>query len=197
MNFNRACSTVTVELIDYIQQNPNTVYHMDQFLSRYENGIFNFIRLTVQDYHDSMDITNKVLLTLSRKVKEIRAKKAFNAMVLKVIRGEIGNYIRSKKSNKAQMLKQATIWHNDEQISLFETLQQDDGTAEEVFQLFVIRDLIENSCDEIAKQVFWLRYRDDESIENIAKKLEVTEYQVKKQLQEIQVKIAKHVEEGG
>lgn len=123
MNFNRACSTMTVQLIDYIQNNPNTVYHMDRFLARYQNAIFNFIRLTTGDYHDSLELTNRVLLTLSRKVKEIKVKKAFNRMVLKVIKGELSNYWKSRKTHKARLAKSATIWHNDRELCLFDTLE--------------------------------------------------------------------------
>ena len=195
MKLYRPCSTMTVKLIDYIQSNPHTVYHMDQFLSRYQNAIFNFIRFTINDYHDSLDLTNKVLLTLSRKVKEIRVKKAFNALAIKVIKGEISNYLKSKKTNKAKLLKQALIWHNDEQISLLETLECNKNQAEEVFNLLMIRDLIENSKDKNFQKIFILKYRDNESIKTIAEQMELTEYQVKKYLQDIQEKVRLYLEE--
>jgi len=186
---------MTVELIDYIQSNPNTIYHMDKFLSRYQNAIFNFIRLTIYDYHDSLDVTNKVLLILSKKVKEIKVKKAFNHLALLVIKGVISNYWKGRKTQKAQLLKQASIIHKDEAISLVETLESDEAKAEEVLNLLVIRDIIENSSDAYIKQIFLLRYQDDESIEKIAKKLEITEYQVKKHIAEIHRKVESYLEE--
>lgn len=196
MDLYKSCSTMTVELIAYIQEHPDTVYHMDEFLVRYQNAIFNFIRLTIGDYHDSADLTNKVLLTLSKKVKEIKVKKAFNYLALKVIKGEISNYWKGRKSQKARMLKEATIWHNDAQISLLETLEGNEATAEEILNLLLIRDIIENSHEPYMKEIFWLKYRDNESITDIAGKLNLTEYQVKKCLGEIHRKVESYLEGG-
>ncbi len=193
MNLYESCSTMTVELIDYIQNNPQTVYHMDKFLSRYQNAIFNFIRLTIHDYHDSLDLTNRVLLVLSKKVKEIRIKKSFNYLALKVIKGELSNYWKGRKTKKAQLIKQATILHNEEPVSLVETLDRDDGQAEEILNLLFIRDIIENATDDNMKKIFFLRYRDDESIEKISQKLQITEYQVKKYLQEIHITVKSYM----
>ena len=194
MDLYKDCSTMTVQLISYIQQNPDTVYHMDQFLSRYQNAIFNFIRLTVGEYHDSLDLTNKVLLTLAKKVKEVEVKKSFNFLVIKVIKGEIGNYWKGRKNKKARLLREAVIWHNGEQISLAEMLESNENTAEEVLNLLTVRDLIENSGEPHMKDVFLSKYRDDESILNIAHKLGLTEYQVKKCLSDIQRKVASYLE---
>ncbi|WP_372370820.1 sigma-70 family RNA polymerase sigma factor [Candidatus Uabimicrobium sp. HlEnr_7] len=194
-NLNRPCSTMTIELIRYIQNNPNTVHHMDAFLARYQTPIFNFVRLTVGHYHDSYDLTNKILLTLSKKVKEIREKKAFNALALMVIKGEISNYWKGKKTKKAQLMRQATIYHNDEHISLLSTLESNEKKAEEVLSLLVIRDLIENAEDPLMKKVFALRYRDDESIESIVNKLGITDYQVKKYLKKIHDEVKSYLEE--
>jgi RNA polymerase sigma factor (sigma-70 family) len=195
MDLNRPCSTMTVELIDYIQNNPQTVYHMDQFLARYQNTIFNFIRLTVHDYHDSLDITNKVLLTLSQKVREVEQKKSFNYLAIKVIKGEISNYWKGRKTHKAKMVKHATIWHNDEEISLVETLESKESKAEEIFNLLMIRDMIENHSDPHMREVFLLKYRDEKSIADIAVQLSLTEYQVKRYLADIQQKVKHHLEE--
>lgn len=193
MDLRRPCSTMTVELIDYIQNNPDTIYHMDKFLARYQNPIFNFIRLTVGDYHDSLDVTNRVLLTLSKKVKEVRVKRAFNALALKVIKGEIGNHWKGKKRKKIQILQQATIWHNEESISLLETLENDEGKAEEILNLLVIRDIIENSTDSNIKKIFFLRYREDASLEKITQELNLTDYQVKKYLKEIHNQVKEYL----
>lgn len=194
-NLNKPCSTMTIELIQYIQNNPETIHHMDAFLSRYQTPIFNFVRLTVGHYHDSYDLTNKILLTLSKKVKEVREKKAFNALALKVIKGEISNHWKGKKTKKAQLMRQATIYHNDEHISLLSTLESNEKKAEEVLNLLVIRDLIENATDPLMKQIFILRYRDDESIESIVKKLDITDYQVKKYLKNIHNEVKNYLEE--
>lgn len=194
-NLYKPCSTMTVELIEYIQTNPNTVLHLNQFLSRYQNPIFNFIRITIWDYHAAMDLTNRVLLTLSKKVKEIKVKKAFNSMVIKVIKGEIGNYWKGLKTEKAKMLRQSTIWHNDEEISLLETIESNEPKATEIFGLLVIRDIIENATDPHIKEVFLLKYRDDESIERIAARLNLSEYQVKKYISDIMIAVKQHLEE--
>lgn len=186
---------MTIELIQYIQNNPDTVQHMDAFLSRYQTPIFNFVRLTIRHYHDSYDVTNKILLTLSKKVKEIREKKAFNALALKVIKGEISNYWKGKKTKKAQLMREATIYHNNEHISLLSTLESNEKQAEEILNLLVIRDLIENASDPLLKKVFVLRYRDDESIESIVKKLNITDYQVKKYLKQIHHEVKNYLEE--
>lgn len=195
MDLYKSCSTVTVELIAYIQQHPDTVYHMDQFLLRYQNAIFNFIRLTIGDYHDSLDLTNKVLLTLSQKVKEVETKKSFNFLVIKVIKGEIGNYWKGRKTKKTKQFKAVTICHNGEQLSLAETLESNELTAEAILNLLAIRDLIENSGDEQMRNVFLLRYRDDASISDIAQQLGLTEYQVKKYMADIQQRVANYLED--
>ena len=195
MNLNQNCTTMTVDLINYIQQHPNTLYHLNQFLIRYQNAIFNFIHLTIGDYHDSLDLTNKVLLTLSKKVKEIEVKKSFNFLVIKVIKGEISNYWKEQKSLKKKLTKRATIIHNGEETCLADTLESNEATAEEVLNLLAIRDIIENSGNPYIKEIFLLKYRDDESILDIAKKLKLTEYQVKKYLEEIQKNVKKYLEE--
>lgn len=194
MDLYQSCSTMTVELINYIQAHPNTVLHMDEFLVRYQNAIFNFIRLAIGDYHASADVTNRVLLTLTKKVVEIRVKESFNRLVLKVIRGEIGNYWKTQRSKKAKMLKEATIRHNDEEISLLETIEADTDKAEEILNLLVIRDLIENAPEPYLKEIFCLKYRDDKSISDIASRLNLTEYQVKKHLAAIHRKVENYLE---
>lgn len=195
MNLYNPCSTITVELIQYIQKNPNTLYHMDQFLLRYQNPIFNFIRLAIGDYHDSSDVTNRVLLTLSKKVREIKVKKSFNSLVLKVIKGELSNYWKGRKTQKSQILKQNTIWHNEKPISLLETLEHNESTAEEVFQLLMIRDIVENAPDSNMREIFWLKYREEKSITDIARLLNLTDYQVKKYLAEIHRQVEDYLKE--
>lgn len=195
MDLNRPCSTMTVELINYIQSHPQTVYHMDQFLVRYQNAIFNFIRLTVHDYHDSLELTNRVLLTLSQKVHEIEQKESFNYLAIKVIKGEISNYWKGRKTQKARLVKQATIWHNDEQISMVETLESKESKAEEIFNLLMLRDILENDADPRVRQIFLRKYRDEKSIADIAAELQLSEYQVKKYLADIQRKVKLHLEE--
>mgnify|MGYP002346544575 CR=1 FL=1 len=194
-NLYKPCSTMTVELIAYIQNHPGTVLHMDQFLCRYQNSIFNFIRITIGDYHDAMELTNRVLLTLSHKVKEIEIKRAFNSMAVKVIKGEISNYWKGLKTEKAQMVRQTKIWHYDEEISLFDALESKEAKAAEIFELLTIRDIIENSGDDNMKNVFLLKYRDEESVENIADRLNLTKYQVKKYISAIALKVKKYLEE--
>lgn len=186
---------MTVELIKYIQNNPDTIHHMDTFLSRYQTPIFNFVILTIRHHHDSYDITNKVLLTLSRKVKEIRQKKSFNFLALKIIKGEISNYWKGKKTKKAQLMRQATIFHNNEHISLLSTLEGNEKKAEEILNLLVIRDIIENAKDPLLHQVYVLRYRDDESIESIVNKLKITDYKVKKYLKQIHEEVKMYLED--
>ncbi len=194
-NLYKPCSTMTVELIEYIQKNPNTICHMNQFLYCYQNPIFNFIRLTIGDYNNAMDLTNRVLLTLSQKVKEIKIKKAFNCMVIKVIKGEISNYWKGLKTEKSRMLKQNKIWHKYEEISLIEAIESKESKATEIFELLLIRDFIENWEDQNLKEVFLMKYRDEESIESISSKLNLSEYQVKKYINEITLKVKKYLED--
>ena len=73
-------------------------------------------------------------------------------------------------------------------------LESNENTAEEVLNLLTVRDLIENSGEPHMKDVFLSKYRDDESILNIAHKLGLTEYQVKKCLSDIQRKVASYLE---
>lgn len=196
MDLYKPCSTMTVKLIDYIQNNPETIYHMDQFLEKYQNAIFNFVSLTIGDYHNGMDVTNRILLTLSRKVKEVREKKAFNALAMKVIRGEIGNYWKTQNSNKMKMLKKATIIHESKEISLYDTLASNEAKAGEIFDLLVIRDMLENLPNKNVREVFLRKYRDGESIDAISKQLALSQYQVKKYLQDVQSIVKQYLEEG-
>lgn len=195
MKFNQPCSTITVQLIDYIQQNPQTIYHMDQFLERYQNPILNFVKLTIGNYEDSMVLTNKILFTLSKKVKEIEKKETFNFLALLVIKGEIQNYRRSLQRQKEKAFEHHTIVHNNQEISLLETLEVNPKKAEEIFNLLVIRDIIENAPDPLLKDIFYLKYREGESIDDIALKLGQTTYQIKKYLKTLHEQVKKHLED--
>jgi len=187
---------MTIELIDYIQDHPNTIYHMDKFLIKYQNPIFNFVRLSIGNHHDSLELTNRILLTLARKVKEIREKKSFNRLVLKIIKGELANHWKGKKRLKRQLMKNNTIYHDGEEISLLETLESEDSKAEEILNLLMIRELVENSSDPYTHEIFVLRYRDDKSIESISHQLGLSEYRIKKYLTEIQNKAKLYLENG-
>ncbi|WP_372366682.1 sigma-70 family RNA polymerase sigma factor [Candidatus Uabimicrobium sp. HlEnr_7] len=181
MDLQRPCSTLTIELIKYIQQNPETISHMNKFLLKYQDAIFNFVLFTIGNYHDSLDLTNKVLLTLSRKVKEMKKKESFNFLVIKVIKGEVRNYWQKQHTHKMKMLKRA-ILHNNEKISFLETLESNEAKAGEILDFFVIRDIIENSHDSYIKDIFALKYRDGKSLLDIAQNLGISKHQVIKSL---------------
>ncbi|WP_372368633.1 sigma-70 family RNA polymerase sigma factor [Candidatus Uabimicrobium sp. HlEnr_7] len=178
MKLYKNCSELTVKLIEYIKENPHTVDHMNEFLHRYQDVVFNFIRLSVGNYHDSLELTNKVLLTLSVKVKEIQHPQAFNYLAIKIIKGEIGNFWRTQKSKK-----RAIVQNKSEHEVFAEQVFVNDQRASEVFESLLIREIIEEMPDPYIKDIFLLKYRDNQNASCIAKDLGISRYQVNKSLQ--------------
>ncbi|BBM85750.1 sigma-70 family RNA polymerase sigma factor [Candidatus Uabimicrobium amorphum] len=183
MNLQRNCSTLTIELIQYIQQNPGTVAHMNKFLLKYQDAIYKFIFMATGDYHDSLDITNKVLLSLAKKVTTMDKKKSFNFLVIKLIKGELSNYWQKQRTNKMQMLKQAL--HNNQKFSIIENLETCNSKAGEILDFLVINNFVENSNIPYVKNIFLLKYRDGKSLNDIAMELQISKHQVQKSLQEL------------
>lgn len=190
MKLYKSCSDLTVKLIEYIKENPGTINHMNSFLMRYEDAVLNFITLSVGNYHDSLEITNKVLLTLSVKVKEIRKAKAFNALALKVIKGEIGNHWRTVNAKKRKLVKAK------DQYELFSMeMLSNNNKASELFESLLIREIIENIQDPHLKNIFLLAYRDDKNVSYIARELNISRYQVKKSMEHLHKKIIDYIGE--
>lgn len=190
MKLYKTCSELTVELIEYIKENPHTVDHMNDFLSRYQDAVFNFVRLSIGHYHDSLELTNKVLLTLSVKVKQIETPNKFNYLAIKIIKGEIGNYWRTKKAKKR------TIVHHKSECETFaEQMLVNDNRASELFESLLIREVIEEMDDPYVRDIFLLKYRDGKNISCIATELNISRYQVNKSLEILHTELKKCIGE--
>jgi len=156
---------------------------MNKFLLKYQDAIFKFIFLATNDYHDSLDITNKVLYTLAQKVTEMEKKRSFNFLVIKLIKGELSNYWQKQHTNKMKILKQAV--HNNQKFSIIDNLESNDTRAEEILDFLVINNLIENTDIPYAKDIFLMKYRDGLSLLDIATRLKISKHQVQKSLQQL------------
>ena len=178
MKLYKSCSQLTVKLIEYIKNHPETIDHMNYFLSRYQDAVFNFVRLSIGDYHDSLELTNKVLLTLSIKVKEIQQPAAFNYLVIKIAKGEIGTYWRTRKAKKRTIVQ-----HENQHQAFAEKVLVNDQHASEMFESLLIREIIEEMDDAYIKDIFLLKYCDNQNISQIAQELNISRYQVNKSLE--------------
>ncbi|BBM83262.1 sigma-70 family RNA polymerase sigma factor [Candidatus Uabimicrobium amorphum] len=190
MKLYKSCSELTVQLIEYIKENPHTIDHMNDFLSRYQDAVFNFVRLSIGHYHDSLELTNKVLLTLSVKVKQIETPKKFNYLAIKIIKGEISNYWRTKKAKK-----RAIVQHKSESEAFAEQMLVNDHRASELFESLLIREVIEEMDDPHIRDIFLLKYRDGKNVSFIANELNISRYQVNKSLEVLHNELKKCIGE--
>lgn len=188
-DLSKDCSKVTVDMIQHIKNNPETVTTMNNFLQKYELSIRNSLTRhclrMVYNHSDAEELVNDVLVILHKKVHEVQKDCKFNRLVKKVIKGVFLNYLQKKKSGKRKILKSSIfVVQEGKEINLMDVLLDDSAKADEVFDLILVRTLIEQ-MPKIDIEIYQYRYSEGLSLENISKKLGITRHKVESTLNKI------------
>ena len=149
--------------------------------SNYIETIINYITGTILNEEDKEEIASDVIFIIWKNREKLDKEKIFSSYIAGVTRNVTRDYIKKNRINQVDISEYENCLLSNENV---ETISEN---AEEISRISNIL----RRMKEIDKEIFNKYYYSSKSIKDIAKDLNITEFNVKTRLYRIRKKIRK------
>lgn len=156
--------------------------HFETIVDSYESKLYGFIYSMVKDTYITVDLVQETFIRVYNHIKSYDNKRNFSTWLLTIARNVTYDYLR--KNARLQVVADID--------------EVDDNTPESAF----IKEEFNRSIDELVEQLpehlrvlIHMKYFDDMTYEEMAKKLETTPNRVKWQLYDARKKLEKKIKQ--